>query len=149
MTASLPGPDAPRPRGRRRERHGRDLRGSLLPPEAPAWRSRSARFDEQVLDTVEDVEQRLGRALDEVEFAVEDVPGGDPAPWEDEVVPLGRLFGGDGRHPARIVVYRRPVEARATGPRERAELIHEVVVEQVAHLLGLAPEQVDPGYDAD
>lgn len=143
---SDPGAGRPAGRRRRRERHGRDLRGPLIPADLPGWRSRSARFDEQVLDTVEDVEQRLGRTLEGVEFAVEDVPSGTAAPWEDEAVPLGRLFGADDRHPARIVVYRRPIEARAAGRRERADLIHDVVVEQVAHLLGLTPEQVDPGY---
>jgi predicted Zn-dependent protease with MMP-like domain len=81
-----------------------------------------------------------------VEFAVEDIPTGDATPWEDEAVPLGRIFGSDGRHPPRIVVYRRPVEARAAAGRERADLVHDVVVEQVAHLLGLTPEQVDPRY---
>lgn len=152
MTTPAARPGRPGPGGeptrarRRRDRHGRGLRGPVLPADLPGWRSRSARFDEAVLDTVEDVEERLGRTLEGVEFAVEDVPAGDPAPWEDESVPLGRLFGSDGRRPARIVLYRRPIEARANTGRERADLIHDVVVEQVAHLLGLTPEQVDPRY---
>lgn len=48
-----------------------------------------------------------------------------------------------------MVVYRRPVELRAKGRDERALLVHEVVVEQVAELLGLAPESVDPRYGQD
>ena len=51
--------------------------------------------------------------------------------------------------PARIVVYRRPVEIRTKNRDERALLVHEVVVEQVAELLGLAPESVDPRYGQD
>jgi predicted Zn-dependent protease with MMP-like domain len=118
----------------------------LLPPDLPAWRSRSARFDDRVLDTVEEVEEKLGRRLDGVEFAVEDVPSGDPAPWEDDAVPLGRLFGAQGRQPPRIVVYRRPIEARSGDSRDLGGIVHDVIVEQVAHLLGLTPEQIDPGY---
>ncbi|NED81985.1 hypothetical protein G3I76_18050, partial [Streptomyces sp. SID11233] len=51
----------------------------------------------------------------------------------------------DGRPPV-VVVYRRPVEIRSKGREERALLVHEVVVEQVAELLGLTPESVDPRY---
>ena len=51
-----------------------------------------------------------------------------------------------GDQPARITVYRRPVETRAASERSRAMLVHDVVVEQVATLLGLEPETVDPDY---
>ena len=47
------------------------------------------------------------------------------------------------------MVYRRPVEIRAKSRDERALLVHEVVVEQVAELLGLSPETVDPRYGED
>jgi predicted Zn-dependent protease with MMP-like domain len=47
------------------------------------------------------------------------------------------------------VVYRRPVETRAPEKSDIPLLVHEVVVEQVAHLLGLSPEQVDPRYGDD
>jgi hypothetical protein len=42
------------------------------------------------------------------------------------------------------VVYRRAVEARARGVRARETLVHEVVVERLAELLGVDPETVDP-----
>jgi hypothetical protein len=93
---------------------------------------------------VERLERRWARHLDGVEFAVEDIPPSDPAPWEHGDVPLGRFFPAEGQLPVRIVVYRRPVEGRAPGGAELASLVHEVVVEQVAHMLGMAPEQVDP-----
>jgi hypothetical protein len=54
----------------------------------------------------------------------------------------------EGRR-ARVVVYRRPVEIRTKGRDERAALVHEIVVEQVAELLGLTPETVDPRYGED
>lgn len=89
----------------------------------------------------------MGPPLPPVEFGVEDVPPSDPAPWEHSEVPLGRLFGGDARQAARIVIYRRPVETRVQGEREMSALIAEVVAEQLAALLGVAPGELDPDYD--
>ena len=104
---------------------------------------------DQVLDALERLERRWSRELGEVEFAVEDVPSADPAPWEHGEVPLGRLFPAQGSLPPRIVLYRRQIESRAEGPHEVAALVHTVIVEQVAHLLALAPEQIDPHYRGD
>jgi predicted Zn-dependent protease with MMP-like domain len=78
------------------------------------------------------------------QFAVEDVPPADPAPWEHAGVPLGRCFPAESGQPARVVVYRRPVELRAHDEEDLAALIHDVVVEQVAHLLARSPEEIDP-----
>jgi predicted Zn-dependent protease with MMP-like domain len=62
-------------------------------------------------------------------------------------VPLGRLLPADPSQvasPPRVVVYRRPLEARASDRGDLGELVHEVVVDQVAQLLGLDPDVVDP-----
>lgn len=109
--------------------------------------TRRQRFDDLVLDSAARLEGRLGARLGDVEFAVEDIPQSDPAPWERDGIPLGRVFPARGRQPARVVVYRRPVESRAEGQRDLAAIVQDVVVEQVAGLLGLAPEDVDPRYD--
>jgi predicted Zn-dependent protease with MMP-like domain len=122
------------------------MRGPMLPAEVPAARSRAETFDDLVLAMVERLESRFGDQLDGTEFAVEDVPPSDPAPWEDGAVPLGRCFPADSGQPARVVVYRRPVESRAVDPDDLADLVRDVVVEQVAHLLGRAPEDVDPHF---
>lgn len=111
--------------------------------------TRAEQFDELVLDAASRMEQRAGKELGDVEFAVEDVPPSDPAPWESSDVPLGRLFAAQGTMPARIVVYRRPVETRITDARELAALVNDVVVEQVASLLGVDPRELDTGYDPD
>lgn len=97
------------------------------------------RFDEAVLDAVSAFERRLGSALPDLEVAVEDVPPSDPDPW-DRAVALGWLFPADGQHRARMVLYRRPVEARGSSPAEIAMIVHEVVVEQLSTMLGVDPE---------
>ena len=117
-----------------------------MPPSLPAYRTRAERFDDHVLAAVERLERRWSRQLEGTEFAVEEVPPSSPAPWEHGGIPLGRYFPADTGLPARIVVYRRPVETRAVDEADLAELIRDVLVEQVAHLLARSPEDVDPGY---
>lgn len=117
-----------------------------MPPTMPASRSRAERFDEVILDAVAALERRWRNELRGVEFGVEDVPPSEPAPWEFGGVPLGRYFPADG--PAglghRIVLYRLPIVARAEDEAELVALVGEVVVEQVAHMLGRSPDEIDP-----
>lgn len=124
------------------------MRGPLAPPEAPLSRSRAERFDDLVRDEARRLEHRWSRELAGVEFAVEEVPVVEPWAVTSDPVPLSRLVeAADGR-PPRIVVYRRPVEARGgDDERDRARLVRDVIVEQVADLLGLSPESIDPTYD--
>ena len=133
-------------RPRRRDRHGRGPRGPVAWPPVPAMRSRRDQFDDHVLDAAARLEATCGRAFPAVEFAVEDVPRG-PSPWDPREVALGRLFPATGARPARIVVYRRPVETRVSDRRDVAALVADIVTEQVASLLGVSPEELDPGYD--
>jgi predicted Zn-dependent protease with MMP-like domain len=147
-----------RTRRSRRDRHGRGLRGLLVPSGIPLARSRAEQFDDLVLDAVEDIERRWERELAGVEFAVEDVPWVDHTSPDDVVpdadvlddgsVPLARLLPAhreNGRDvPPRVVVYRRPLEIRAHDREDLADLVRDVVVDQVASLLGRDPEEIDP-----
>lgn len=144
-------PDHRRPgrsRRQRRDRHGRGLRGRLVPATVPLARTKSEIFDDLVLDSVERLERRFAKELAGVEFAVEDVPPDlnvyDSDVLEDGDVPLARLLPGrPGRHmPPRIVLYRRPLEFRAMDRDDLADLVHDVIIEQVANLLGLDPEDL-------
>jgi predicted Zn-dependent protease with MMP-like domain len=112
-------------------------------------RTKAEIFDDLVLDTVESLERRYSQELAGVEFAVEDVPPDlnvyDSDVLEDGSVPLARLLPGrPGRHgvPPRIVVYRRPLEFRAGDRDDLADLVRDVVIEQVANLLGLSPDDL-------
>ncbi len=147
-----------RPPIRRRDRHGRGLRGVLAPPGVPLHRSRSERFDELILEAVARLEPRWETQLSGVEFAVEEIPRPGLPGAGGEGVPLARLdpgspgvaaAAGAAARPPRIVVYRRPLAARADSEDELGELIFEVIVEEFARLLGLDPEEIDPGYATD
>ena len=118
-----------------------------MPHHLPAYRTRAEVFEDHVLAAVERLESRWGAQLHRTQFAVEDVPPSNPAPWERGGVPLGRCFPAEPGLDPTIVVYRRPVETRAIDAADLADLVRVVVVEQVAHLLGRSPEEIDPAYD--
>ncbi len=147
------------PRIRRRDRHGRGLRGVLAPAGVPLHRTRAERFDDLILQAVARLEARWEDRLAGVEFAVEEIPPAHQVPSPSGPVPLARLEAGspgtagqgpagDGARPPRIVVYRRPLMARADTEDDLADLVFDVIVEEVAQLLGIDPEDVDPGYSA-
>ncbi|GAA3751020.1 metallopeptidase family protein [Salinactinospora qingdaonensis] len=128
---------------RRRDRRGRGIRGPLTPPELPVSRTRAQVFDDLVLDAVERLERLWARELAAVEFLVEDVPLVPRGVGAEDGIPFSRLETSPSGQ-ARIIVYRRPVEIRTTDPEEMALLVYDTVVEEVANLLGLEPETIDP-----
>ena len=56
---------------------------------------------------------------------------------------------GSGATPTRLVLFRRPIEHRAESRADLEALLLTIVVEQVAELLGLDPERVDPRYEGE
>ncbi|MGX1758782.1 metallopeptidase family protein [Streptomyces lydicus] len=152
MDSPVP-PRPAQPRIRRRDRHGRGMRGPIAPPQVPLSVTRADAFVDLVYDSRDRLERRWPQ-LSQVDFLVLEVPGSGPddgpdATADEETVPLGRVAPAAGGYRDRIVIYRRPVEIRTKSRDERALLVHEVVVEQVAELLGLSPESVDPRYGQD
>lgn len=140
---------------RRRDRRGRGLRGTLAPRDIPISRTRSESFDDLVVAAVDELEEHWATELAALEFAVEDVPpdatqrldlGSDAV--IDRGVVLGRLCRdglGDIRQPV-IVVYRRPVEARAVDRDDGADLVFMIVVDLVAEFLGKDIDELDPPH---
>jgi predicted Zn-dependent protease with MMP-like domain len=143
----------------RRSRRGREMRGPLLPPTVPGWRSRAERFDMAVLEAYEPIERRWQDRVSGLDVAVDEIPRMAPkdpesVQWPPEVVadgpvalarliPAGVDVRGDSTR-ARIVLFRRPIERRAKDSDELADLLHEVLVAQVATYLGVEPSVIDP-----
>jgi hypothetical protein len=143
-------------------RRGRDMRGPLLPPTVPGWRSRAERFDMAVLEAYEPIERRWQERLSGLDVAVDEIPrisAKDPysVQWPADVVAdgpiaLARLIGAgvDTRGSAtraRVVLFRKPIERRAKDTVELAELLHEILVAQVATYLDVEPSVIDPTID--
>jgi hypothetical protein len=104
---------------------------------------RRQRFDELALGVIDRLKRRWPSELAHVEFGVEDTPM-VPVDWTQEPIPLAGLARPVDDKPARIVLFRRPIELRAQGRRELTALLYEVVIEQVADLFGKEPDEVDP-----
>ncbi|NMO02035.1 metallopeptidase family protein [Gordonia sp. TBRC 11910] len=153
----------PARRRRRRDRHGRGLRGPLLPQQVPAWRSRADAFDAVALEAFADIDLRWRDRLGGLDVAVDDIPrmlprDAEDVEWPDEVtadgnVPLARLInagidteGNPTR--AHIILFRRPLESRAKRGEDLLDLVHEVLVQQVATYLGVDEETIDRGPEA-
>jgi predicted Zn-dependent protease with MMP-like domain len=150
---------------RLRDRRGRGLRGRLTPPEVPLSRTRADQFDDVVREAVAHLDERWSAELAEVEFVVDEVPPPEPPPdgdddgdqinleSEPEQVRLSRLMpaSGSGRNtrPPQIVLYRRPLELRALDQDDLAELVLDVLIHEVADLLGVGPEVIDPEGHGD
>jgi predicted Zn-dependent protease with MMP-like domain len=118
----------------------------------PAASTRAERFDALVLAALEPIEARWRTELTKLDIAVDDVPDvrGEETDGTltDAGVPLARLVpaGMDRRGmptKARIVLFRRPIEARARDGADLADLVHHVLVDQVANYLGVDPTIID------
>ncbi|PQM46743.1 hypothetical protein C1Y40_03080 [Mycobacterium talmoniae] len=117
-----------------------------------------------VLEAYEPIERRWQQRLAELDIAVDEIPriaakDPDSVQWPPEVVadgpiPLARLIpaGVDVRgNPtrARIVLFRKPIEHRANDSVDLSELLHEILVAQVATYLDVEPSVIDPTIDDD
>ena len=126
------------------------MRGPAVLPERPGepvLPTPRERFDELVLEVVADIERRWADRLGLVEYGVEDAPQ-IPDDWATGTVPLSSLVRGSGGQPTRLVLFRRPIEHRCETRADLEAMVLTVVVEQVAELLGIDPELVDPRYAA-
>lgn len=143
----------------RRDRHGRGVRGPILPVAVPRYRTRSMDFDQAVLEAYAPLQNRFFEQLTGVDLAVDTIPRmrlSSDMIIPDEIfadgpVPLGRVLqagvdraGNPTR--ARIVLFRMPIEQRATSAIERAELLDTVLTALVAHYLNLDPRDINPRF---
>ena len=120
-----------------RDRRGRGIRGSMIPKTVPGYRTPAQRFDDLVVELSNNFENRIGTKFGNVEVAVEDIPPSDPAPWEEYKVTLARHFPSVLGSPNRIVLYRKPIEARVTSYYELRLYLYEIIAEQISYLLDI------------
>jgi predicted Zn-dependent protease with MMP-like domain len=127
------------------------MRGPAVVPATPGrpeLRTARERFDDLALGIVTEIEERWQDRLGLVEYAVEDAPQ-IPDDWTAGTVPLSSLVRGSGGNPTRIVLFRRPIEHRCETRTDLEAMVLTIVVEQVAELLGIDADQVDPRYDGN
>ena len=136
--------------GRRRDRRGRGMRGPLAlssplaPSGVPAQRSPSVEFDELVLAVVERLRRKFPERIDAVDFAVEDHPI-LPDEWV-RPVPYASSVAEGPDTPARVVVFRRPLLTHCADASDLAELVLATIVEELAVVWDLDPDDIDPQH---
>ena len=117
-----------------------------------------------VLEAYEPIERLWQQRLNGLDVAVDEIPriapkDPDSVQWPPEVVAdgpiaLARLIpaGVDVRGQAtraRILLFRKPIERRAKDSVDLTDLLHEILVAQVATYLGVEPSVIDPSIDDD
>ncbi len=104
-------------------------------------------FEEHVRSALDSLPEDLARGLENVAVVVEDESPEDPGI-------LGSFFGyphGDrtppGALPAKIVVYRRPLEEAFPDPAELEREIRVTVLHELAHYFGIDEDRIaELGY---
>jgi hypothetical protein len=136
---------------RRRDRHGRGLRGPLALPNLLTTRrarpphpaSKADFFTEAVHDAVDRIGVQCPDVLVGVTFGIEDVPHFDMS-WSGDQVPLAAALEGTADQPGQVVIYRRPLEHRAVSRHGLRILVYRTIVEQLSALTGRSVEEIDP-----
>ncbi|HUH06489.1 MAG TPA: metallopeptidase family protein [Egibacteraceae bacterium] len=131
-----------------RDAHGRSGRTDNDPRRRPpdGFRARDARRFRQLASEIPaTLPNRVLEAAGAMVVEVEDVPGRAES-RAGGTVKLARFEpGGDGGV-ARLVLYRRALEARATSRYDLAEAVRSAAIEAIAHALGI-PDPEDPWDD--
>ena len=137
---------------RRRDRHGRGIRGPLAAPGSPAKlagrASRGEFFNQCVTDAMAQVLAHDPAALDGVAIGVEEVPH-LTSRWSGDRVPLSAALEGTRGGESTVVLYQRPLEHRAAAPQQLRSLVHRTLVEQLSTLTGRSLEDLGLPLDDD
>lgn len=132
---------------RRRDRHGRGLRGPLLPATLPGWQSQRERFTQLVKDAAFELTLRYPK-LRSIEFAVEEIPPSAPGRYEPQAVSIARSFAADPSRKLRYrtVIYRLPITTRTHSWAETAHLVRYALASQCSSYLDVDPRELYPYF---
>ncbi|WIY83323.1 metallopeptidase family protein [Propionimicrobium sp. PCR01-08-3] len=141
----------------RRDRHGRGMRGPLAlpnpltgaPVRIPGHLSAAEFFVQAVTESVSRLMETAPDALVGVDIGVEDVPSATFDWAYLDRVPLAAAIDATTTRPARIVIFRRPLERRAADREDLYDLVHITLVEQLSALTGRSMHDLDPEVDDD
>lgn len=113
----------------------------------PRYRTSGGMFDDMVAAQIRRLSEGWPDLVKPVQFAVEDVPPSQPAPWEDNPSLDSQCFPAGQGLPARIVLYRLPLQMHSESRMELQWAIRDELVSRLAELYGRRPEEIDPDWD--
>ena len=102
----------------------------------------SAFFLNCVTEAIEAIEEAVPDALTHLDIEVEDIPELGNL-WSSHI-PLASAVEADNTHLTQIIIYRRPIEFRASTAAQLRQLVFVALVEQVASATGLSVSTLDP-----
>lgn len=112
----------------------------------PRYRTRSGMFDDMVAAQIRRLNGAWAELIRPLQFAVEDVPPSDPAPWESRQHRSSQCFAAGYGIPARVVLYRMPIQARSRSRLDMQLIIRDELVARISELYGRRPEEIDPEW---
>ncbi len=134
------------------DRHVRHRRGVADRRRRPSEGFRTAgvqRFERLVESALASLPPKLLAYMDNCQIVVENVPPPDVLGRGDGIL-LGLYQGvpptagaSDAPAPARITLYRRPIESRAMNKEDLLDLVREVVINELAHHFGIDDDRLD------
>lgn len=141
---------------RRRDRHGRGLRGPLALPNPLTGRpcpigrpSRTDYFNDCVTAAMAEIAEFNAGALRGVLVGVEDVPHFNTN-WSGDRVPMSAALETERGQRAQLVVYERPHEHRAGSRSQLRRMVHKTIVEQLSAMTGIPVDELtDRDLDDD
>ncbi len=128
---------------KRKDTHGRGLRGIIIPPNLMGYRTKQKYFEQTIIDIAKKAQAKWPQ-ITKIEFCTQNVPPSDPAPWEGNEIILGRTFDQDWTHnlPARIVLYKLPILARAKNKFEIKNILQDIICQQLSYILNISDKEV-------
>lgn len=116
------------------------LPGPLSPRSVPVHRAPRESFDLLVRDILGALEPHFSAEPDHVEIVVEEAPL-LPAEWSDDV-PLSIVAVDGETH--RVLLFRIPITQRCATTDDLEELVWSVVLDRLAEVWHLSPDDLDP-----
>lgn len=112
----------------------------------PRYRTRSGMFDDMVAAQIRRLNGAWPELIGPLQFAVEDVPPSEPAPWEPRRSCSSQCFAAVHGVPARVVLYRMPIQSRSRSKLDMQLIIRDELVGRIGELYGRRPEEIDPDW---
>lgn len=125
------------------------MRTPMFGVRIPRYRTKSGMFDDMVAAQLRRLSGAWPDLMRTVQFAVEDVPPSDPAPWQTDPGLCSQCFAAGRGTPARIVLYRMPMQMHARTRMDLQFAIRDELVSRLAELYGRRPEEIDPEWGLD
>lgn len=129
-----------------RNPHGRGVRTPPFGIRLPRYRTSAGSFDDIVASQIRRLNQAWPQLTHAVQFAVEDVPPSGPVPWQEHTNVTSHGFAASRGTPARIVLYRMPMQMHHRKRDELQWAVRDALVSRLAELYGRRPEEIDPDW---